>query len=111
VKRDFFFSCITYRNYAKKNIWYREVAFNLRPYRHRALVTDEVKEQTMSYVRRSRIDRRSLSDRRVAHDLDYLSGGGIERRSWKERRSSAEQRKGWLRAEAWSSVDREFIKL
>ena len=87
------------------------MALNIRPYRHTALVTGEVQERTMSEMRRSHIDRRSLSDRRTEHDLDYLSGGGVERRSWKERRSSAEQRKGWLRTEAWSSVDREFIKL
>lgn len=49
-------------------------------------------------------DRRSGGDRRRVHDLDYLSNGGIERRSWKERRSQVERRQDWMRVTEWSSV-------
>ncbi len=59
---------------------------------------------TMLKMRRSSVDRRSGNDRRRVYNLDYLSSGGIERRSWKERRSHAERRKDWLRVEEWSSV-------
>jgi hypothetical protein len=58
----------------------------------------------MLEMRRSHIDRRSGKDRRRVYNLDYLSGGGLERRSWKERRSHTERRKDWLRVEEWSSV-------
>jgi hypothetical protein len=50
------------------------------------------------------LDRRSGEDRRQAYDLDYFPGGGIERRSGKERRWSDERRDGWVRVSKWSSV-------
>jgi hypothetical protein len=50
------------------------------------------------------IDRRSGTDRRKAHNLDYFLSGGEERRSWNERRSQIERRKDWIRASDWSSV-------
>jgi hypothetical protein len=31
-------------------------------------------------------DRRSGKDRRISYSIDYFSEGGIERRSWRERR-------------------------
>lgn len=49
-------------------------------------------------------DRRSGEDRRREHNLDYFSNGGVERRSWQERRSQVERRWGWLRVTKWSSV-------
>ena len=54
--------------------------------------------------RHSRIDRRCGHDRRRVHNLDYFLKGGIERRTWKERRSNLERRRGWLRVEDWYSV-------
>ena len=50
------------------------------------------------------IDRRSGDDRRRVYDFDHFIAGGVERRSWKERRSNDERRKDWLRAGRWSSV-------
>jgi len=49
-------------------------------------------------------DRRSGEDRRREHNLDYFSNGGVERRSWQERRSQVERRRDWLRVTKWSSV-------
>ena len=49
-------------------------------------------------------DRRSLKDRRRAHDLDYFLKGGVERRAWKERRSLVERRSGWFRVSKWASA-------
>lgn len=54
--------------------------------------------------RRSAIDRRSGADRRKTHNLDYFLKGGVERRSWKERRSEGERRAGWIRVGKWNSV-------
>jgi len=50
------------------------------------------------------LDRRSGEDRRQAYELDYFPGGGIERRSGKERRWPDERRDGWIRVSTWSSV-------
>jgi hypothetical protein len=50
------------------------------------------------------IDRRSGEDRRKVYDLDYFSNGGVERRTWRERRSYVERRLGWLRVNKWVSV-------
>ena len=53
----------------------------------------------------ARIDRRSLNDRRRAHDLDYFTDGGVERRKWWERRHRlVEPRKGWDRVSDWTSA-------
>jgi hypothetical protein len=46
----------------------------------------------MRSIYRSDIDRRSATNRRQVHDLDYFQSGGIERRTGKERRSKAEVR-------------------
>ena len=58
--------------------------------------------------KRSDIDRRSGADRsreRYSREdnFRYFSKGGGERRSWKERRSTHERRKGWLRVNKWCS--------
>jgi hypothetical protein len=50
------------------------------------------------------IDRRSGADRRKEYDFDHFIMGGIERRSWRERRTGKERRRDWLRASKWSSV-------
>ena len=50
------------------------------------------------------LDRRCGEDRRQAYDLDYFPGGGIERRSGRERRLNGERRNGWVRVSPWSSV-------
>jgi len=49
-------------------------------------------------------DQRSGEDRRQVHLLSYFSEGGIEKRNAKERRGSAERRKGCIRVTRWSSV-------
>jgi hypothetical protein len=54
---------------------------------------------------RSGFDRRSVTERRVAYDLDYFTKGGKERRQWVDRRWRKEMRKGWIRVSKWSSVD------
>jgi hypothetical protein len=61
-------------------------------------------DRSMVERRGSARDRRSGGDRRRVHNLDYLWNGGIERRSWKERRSHVERRQAWLRVTEWSSV-------
>ena len=54
--------------------------------------------------RYSSIDRRAGTDRRRAHHPDYSLSGGVERRCFKERRSGAERRQHWIRADEWVSV-------
>ena len=54
--------------------------------------------------RRFDIDRRSEADRRKVHNLDYFLSGGVERRSWKERRLQSERRAEWMRVGDWNSV-------
>ena len=50
------------------------------------------------------LDQRSGEDRRQVHLLSYFSKGGIENRSARERRGSAERREGCIRVTRWSSV-------
>lgn len=50
----------------------------------------------MLQKRRSGIDRRFGGDRRRICNLNYWLEGGVERRTWKERRSSLERREGWV---------------
>jgi hypothetical protein len=51
------------------------------------------------------VDRRALNDRRRAHDLNYFTDGGEERRRWQERRYQlVEPRKGWVRVSDWTSA-------
>lgn len=50
------------------------------------------------------IDRRSIHDRRQAHDLQYFEKDFIERREFKYRRWKTERRIGWIRAGKWNSV-------
>jgi hypothetical protein len=50
------------------------------------------------------IDRRFGEDRRRWYYLDYLLKGGVERRSWQERRVQDERREGWMRVSKWVSV-------
>ena len=54
--------------------------------------------------RRSGTDRRTGEDRRTLHDLDYFFEGGVERRTWRERRSPVENREGWMRMRDWCSI-------
>ena len=58
----------------------------------------------MSDEQRSGIDRRCGKDRRSAHAVDYFLNGGVERRSWKERRAQGERRQDWVRVSEWSSM-------
>jgi hypothetical protein len=58
----------------------------------------------VSEEQRAGIDRRCGEDRRKAHDVDYFLNGGVERRSWKERRAPGEWREGWVRVSEWSSM-------
>ena len=58
----------------------------------------------MSDNQRSGIDRRCGKDRRSAHAVDYFFGGGVERRSWTERRVQGERRQNWVRVSEWSSM-------
>jgi hypothetical protein len=50
------------------------------------------------------VDRRFGGERRRMYNLDYFLKGGVERRSWKERRKKDERREGWMRISKWSSV-------
>ena len=61
--------------------------------------------------RRISVDRRSGRDRRNDYSINYFLKGGIERRSWKERRSPSERRFGWMRGSDWASVFVEDLRL
>lgn len=50
------------------------------------------------------LDRRNSDDRRQAHDLDYFSEGGSERREGEERRTPKERRRDCVKVSKWSSV-------
>ena len=49
-------------------------------------------------------DRRSGSDRRKPKKAEETEEKGVERRSGREQRLWSERRKGWGKAEDWSSV-------
>jgi len=55
-------------------------------------------------MRRFSIDRRFGEDRRRLYYLDYFLNGGVERRSWEERRGQAERRVEWMRVSKWASI-------
>ena len=63
-----------------------------------------MKKWNADFDRRSRIDRRSGIDRRLSNDFDYLSSGGVERRSLNERRSEIERRSDWFKISRFCSV-------
>jgi hypothetical protein len=42
--------------------------------------------KTHKHPKRPAVDRRSGNDRRKIYDATYFLNGGVERRSWKERR-------------------------
>jgi hypothetical protein len=56
-------------------------------------------------------DRRSGADRRKTHRLRFLSKGGVERWTGKERRAKKERRQGWVRVGKWSSVRLDGLKI
>ncbi len=58
----------------------------------------------MLEMRRFSIDRRFGEDRRRLYYLDYFLNGGVERRSWEERRGQAERRMEWMRVSKWASI-------
>ena len=58
----------------------------------------------MLEIRRFSIDRRFGEDRRRLYYLDYFLNGGVERRSWEERRGQAERRVEWMRVSKWASI-------
>ncbi|TET93567.1 MAG: hypothetical protein E3J28_04000 [Desulfobacteraceae bacterium] len=58
----------------------------------------------MLEMRRFSIDRRFGEDRRRLYYLDYFLNGGVERRSWEERRGQAERRVEWMRVSKWASI-------
>ena len=58
----------------------------------------------MLEMRRFSIDRRFGEDRRRLYYLDYFLNGGVERRSWEERRGQAERRVEWMRVNKWASI-------
>jgi hypothetical protein len=53
---------------------------------------------------RAGIDRRSGSDNRQVYALDYFVSGGIEQRSYIDRRIGFERRKDWTLITQWSSI-------
>lgn len=65
----------------------------------------------MPTIERATIDRRFVSDRRVAYNLDYFQNGGIEIRNGKERRSQKERRCGWVRVSMRKSVNIQGLKI
>jgi hypothetical protein len=58
----------------------------------------------MLEMRRFSIDRRFGENRRRLYYLDYFLNGGVERRSWEERRGQAERRVEWMRVSKWASI-------
>jgi hypothetical protein len=56
------------------------------------------------YDRRSGADRRSGTDRRKKKRAEDGQDAGADRRSGREQRLWSERRKGWGKAEDWSSV-------
>lgn len=56
------------------------------------------------YDRRSGRDRRSGTDRRRKTRTEEGAATGVDRRSGREQRLWSERRKGWGKAEDWSSV-------
>ena len=56
------------------------------------------------YDRRSGADRRSGTDRRKKKRSEEGPNAGVDRRSGREQRLWSERRKGWAKAEDWSSV-------
>ncbi len=61
-----------------------------------------------TFMKRSRIDRRSGDDERQSYSLDYFTNGGQERRRQVERRRLGERRGDWVRAGKWCSIYSEF---
>ena len=50
------------------------------------------------------LDRRLDEDRRQAHSINYFFNGGSERRTFNERRTPGERRKGCTAVGRWSSI-------
>lgn len=61
------------------------------------------------FAKRSQIDRRCGVDRRQANDLLYFAGGGVEQRTYSERRELGERRTHWARISAWSSTIKRWV--
>ena len=56
-----------------------------------------------NWAKRSAVERRSDTDKRVSLNLKYFKRGGKERRLTDERREHEERRDGWLRVGKWRS--------
>jgi len=65
----------------------------------------------MTMEKRSFSDRRSTANRRKAIKLHRLYYSGNERRNIEDRRLQSEKRKGWVRITKWSSVYLEDLKI
>ena len=61
-----------------------------------------------TFMKRSRIDRRSEEDERKSYSLDYFTNGGQERRRQVERRKLGERRGDWIRVGKWYSIYSEL---
>ena len=61
------------------------------------------------FTKRSQTDRRCGVDRRRANDLLYFAGGGVEQRTYSERRELGERRTDWARISPWSSAVKRWI--
>jgi hypothetical protein len=56
-----------------------------------------------NWAKRSPVERRSDTDKRVAFSSKYFKRGGKERRQTDERRADEERRDGWMRVGKWRS--------
>jgi len=68
-------------------------------------VIQDKNSKRFSGRRNSSVDRRRLENQRNSYNMDYFSGGGIERREMQDRRKQQlDRRKSWVRVSQWSSV-------
>ena len=60
--------------------------------------------------RKNFFDRRAGTDRRNVYKLGYFSGGGLEKRRFKDRRKYVERREGWIWVENCCSIPEQKHK-